>query len=100
MIDWHGYHGVVWFLMVGGPGGLVGQCGGDGGGMGILADIAVGVAGAVLGGFLANSLNWYVYGFWGVLGVSFLGALILLALFRGFSGRDKERKEIRISHSA
>jgi uncharacterized membrane protein YeaQ/YmgE (transglycosylase-associated protein family) len=55
--------------------------------MGILADIAVGVAGAVLGGFLANSLNWYVYGFWGVLGVSFLGALILLALFRGFSGR-------------
>jgi len=87
MNDYVGFHGLIWFLLVGGLAGWLGSVLVTGGGMGILADIAVGVAGAVLGGFLANSLNWYVYGFWGVLGVSLLGSLILLVLFRGFSGR-------------
>ena len=87
MNDYVGFHGLIWFLLVGGLAGWLGSVLVTGGGMGILADIAVGVAGAVLGGFLANSLNWYVYGFWGVLGISLLGSVILLVLFRGFSGR-------------
>ncbi len=91
MNDWIGFHSLVWFLLVGGLAGWLASVLVTGGGMGIFADIAVGVAGAVVGGFLANSLNWYVYGFWGVLGVSLLGSVILLVLFRGFSGRRRQR---------
>ena len=60
------------------------------GGMGILGDIAVGVAGALVGGILADSLHWNVYGFWGVLGISILGAMILIVLFRGLSGTRRK----------
>ena len=80
------FHDLIWFLLVGGFAGWLASVLVTGGGMGILADIAVGVAGAVVGGFIANSLNWYVYGFWGVLGVAVMGAVILLVLFRGFLG--------------
>jgi uncharacterized membrane protein YeaQ/YmgE (transglycosylase-associated protein family) len=87
MHDYVGYHGLFWFLIVGGLAGWLASVLVTGGGMGILADIAVGVAGAFVGGFLANSFNWDIYGFWGVLGISLLGSIILLVIFRGFSGR-------------
>jgi uncharacterized membrane protein YeaQ/YmgE (transglycosylase-associated protein family) len=78
-------HNVVWFLLVGGLAGWLAGVLGTGGGLGIFGDIAVGVAGALVGGILADSLNWNIYGFWGVLGVSILGAMILIVLFRGIS---------------
>ncbi len=87
MNDWIGFHGMFWFFVVGGLAGWLGSVLVTGGGMGVLADIAVGIAGAIVGGFIANTLNWYVYGFWSVLGVSLLGSVILLVLFRGFNGR-------------
>jgi uncharacterized membrane protein YeaQ/YmgE (transglycosylase-associated protein family) len=87
MYDYVGFHGLIWFLLVGGLAGWLASLLVSGGGMGILADIAVGVAGAFVGGFVANTLNWTVYGFWGVLGISLLGSLVLLVIFRGFSGR-------------
>ncbi len=80
-------HNLVWFLLVGGLAGWLASSLVMGGGMGIIADIAVGVAGALVGGILADSFNWNIYGFWGVLGVSILGAMILIVLFRGLSGR-------------
>ncbi len=83
-------HDFIWFLVVGGLAGWLGSVLVTGGGLGIFADIAVGVAGAFLGGFIANSLNWYVYGFWGVLGVSIMGAVILLVIFRGFFGSKRK----------
>jgi uncharacterized membrane protein YeaQ/YmgE (transglycosylase-associated protein family) len=79
-------HNLIWFLIVGGLAGWLAASLVTGGGLGIFADIAVGVAGALVGGILADSLHWYVYGFWGVLGISVLGAAILLVIFRGFSG--------------
>lgn len=82
----NGLHDFIWFLIVGGFAGWLASVLVTGGGLGILADIAVGVAGAVLGGVIANALNWYVYGFWGVLGVSIMGAIILIVIFRGFFG--------------
>lgn len=91
MNDYVGFHGFIWFLLVGGLAGWLASVLVTGGGMGILVDIVVGVAGAFVGGFIANSMNWYVYGFWGVLGVSILGSLILLVIFRGFSGRRSLR---------
>ena len=91
MYDYTGFHGLIWFLLVGGLAGWLASVLVSGGGMGILADIAVGVAGAFVGGFLANFFNWYVYGFWGVLGISLLGAVLLLVLFRKFPGRRRRR---------
>ncbi len=78
-------HDLVWFLITGG---LVGWIAGilvTGGGLGILADIVIGIVGAFLGGFLANQFNIAVYGFWGVVAMSVLGAVILLVILRLFS---------------
>lgn len=57
-------------------------------GFGCLADIVVGVAGAIIGGFLLGALfgaNGTV-GFWGSLVVAFIGAAVLLAALKLLSG--------------
>lgn len=81
------FHNLIWFLIVGGFAGWLASVVVTGGGMGIFADIAVGVAGAMVGGVLADSLNWNIYGFWGVLGISILGSIILIVIFRGLFGK-------------
>ncbi len=86
MYDSFQFHDLVWFLLVGGLAGWLASVLVTCGGMGIFVDIVVGVAGALVGGILADSLHWNVYGFWGVLGISILGAMILIVLFRGLSG--------------
>ena len=56
-------------------------------GMGLVADIVVGLVGAALGGFLAGLAG---IGFGGLLGeviVAFVGAVILLLLLRLLSSR-------------
>jgi uncharacterized membrane protein YeaQ/YmgE (transglycosylase-associated protein family) len=80
------FHNLIWFLLVGGLAGWLASVFVTGGGMGLFGDIVVGVAGAIVGGLLADSLNWNIYGFWGVLGISVLGAMILIVLFRGIAG--------------
>ena len=57
--------------------------------MGLLADITVGVVGAILGGLLADSLYWDSLGLGGVLGFSAFSALILILLFRGLFGKER-----------
>ena len=47
---------------------------------GILTNLVVGVVGSFIGAFVAHALNFSYYGFWGSLGVSVLGAVILLFL--------------------
>lgn len=57
-------------------------------GFGCVADIVVGVAGAVIGGFLIGQIfgvNTTV-GFWGSIVVAFIGAAILLAVLKLLSG--------------
>jgi uncharacterized membrane protein YeaQ/YmgE (transglycosylase-associated protein family) len=83
-------HNLVWFLLVGGLAGWLASVFVTGGGMGLFGDIAVGAAGALVGGILADSLNWNIYGFWGVLGISILGAMILIVLFRGVFGARRK----------
>jgi len=78
-------HDLVWFLITGGLVGWVASILVTGGGMGILADIVIGIVGAFLGGFLANFLNIAVYGFWGVVAMSIVGAMLLLVVLRLFS---------------
>jgi uncharacterized membrane protein YeaQ/YmgE (transglycosylase-associated protein family) len=57
-------------------------------GFGCVADIVVGVAGAVIGGYLIGAIfgvNTTV-GFWGSIVVAFIGAAILLAVLKLLSG--------------
>lgn len=57
-------------------------------GFGCLADILVGVAGAVIGGFLLGLLfgTSGTVGFWGSIVVAFIGAAVLLATLKLLSG--------------
>ncbi len=57
-------------------------------GFGCLADIVVGVAGAIIGGFLLGALFGAsgTVGFWGSLIVAFIGAAVLLAALKLLSG--------------
>jgi uncharacterized membrane protein YeaQ/YmgE (transglycosylase-associated protein family) len=57
-------------------------------GFGCFVDIVVGVAGAVIGGFLLSTLFGAsgTVGFWGSLIVAFIGAAVLLAVLKLVSG--------------
>lgn len=57
-------------------------------GFGCIADIVVGVAGAIIGGFLLGALFGAsgTVGFWGSLVVAFIGAAVLLAGLKLLSG--------------
>ncbi|HSP09297.1 MAG TPA: GlsB/YeaQ/YmgE family stress response membrane protein [Candidatus Dormibacteraeota bacterium] len=57
-------------------------------GFGCVADIVVGVAGAIIGGFLLSALFGAsgTVGFWGSIVVAFLGAAVLLAALKLLSG--------------
>src|SRR5437667_12646025 len=57
-------------------------------GFGCIADIVVGVAGAIIGGFLLSSLFGAsgTVGFWGSIVVAFIGAALLLAVLKMVSG--------------
>lgn len=57
-------------------------------GFGCLADIVVGVAGALIGGFLLGALFHMTgtVGFWGSIVVAFIGAAVLLAVLKLLSG--------------
>jgi uncharacterized membrane protein YeaQ/YmgE (transglycosylase-associated protein family) len=56
-------------------------------GFGCIADIVVGVAGAIIGGFVLGLLGVSgTFGFWGSIVVAFIGAAVLLAGLRLLSG--------------
>ena len=57
-------------------------------GFGCIADIVVGVVGAIIGGFLLSTLFGVsgTVGFWGSLIVAFIGAAVLLAGLKLLSG--------------
>jgi uncharacterized membrane protein YeaQ/YmgE (transglycosylase-associated protein family) len=57
-------------------------------GFGCVADIVVGVAGAIIGGFLLGAVFGVsgTVGFWGSIVVAFIGAAVLLAVLKFLSG--------------
>ena len=57
-----------------------------GGGYGIVGDIIVGLIGAFIGGFLMSLVGLGGGGFVWTVVVAFIGACILIALLRAFSG--------------
>ena len=56
---------------------------------GIIVTMLLGVAGAVLGGFLGRALGFYGEGEAAGFVMSFLGAVVLLALYRMVIGRRR-----------
>ena len=54
---------------------------------GIIITMLLGIAGAVLGGFVGRSLGWYGEGDAAGFLMSFVGAVVLLAIYRMFIGR-------------
>jgi uncharacterized membrane protein YeaQ/YmgE (transglycosylase-associated protein family) len=56
-------------------------------GFGCVADIVVGVAGAIIGGFVLSLFGVSgTFGFWGSIVVAFIGAAVLLAGLKLLSG--------------
>ncbi len=56
-------------------------------GFGCIADIVVGVAGAIIGGFVLGLFGVSgTFGFWGSIVVAFIGAAVLLAGLKLLSG--------------
>ena len=54
---------------------------------GIIITMLIGIAGAVIGGFVGRSLGWYAEGEAAGFLMSFAGAVALLAIYRMFVGR-------------
>lgn len=55
---------------------------------GILVTMALGIAGALIAGFLGRALGWYQQGEGAGLIMSVLGAILLLAVYRMMSRRS------------
>ena len=62
-------------------------------GYGCFLDIVIGLVGAFIGGFLASFLGITgTFHFWGTLLIAFLGACILVAILKAFSGDTGRNK--------
>lgn len=76
---------IFWFLVIGVVAGwLAGQIF-RGGGYGLWGDLAVGVVGALVGGFVFGMLGIGAYGLIGSIVTSTVGALLFLWLLRLFT---------------
>ena len=77
---------LVWWIVVGLIAGFLAGLVMRGGGFGIVGDIIVGILGAIIGGFVAGLPGLGASGFVGSIIIAFLGACLLIALLRAFSG--------------
>lgn len=75
---------IVTLLVVGLVAGLLASVVVRGSGSGLFIDIAVGIVGAIVGAKLFHELGWPApfSGIAGVITVAFIGAVIVLAVFR------------------
>lgn len=55
-------------------------------GFGCIVDIVLGLIGAVIGGWIFTRLQIPAWGFWGSLAAATVGAVLLVAIARLFSG--------------
>ena len=83
--------GLVVFILIGALAGFMASKVLSGRGMGLLWDIVVGILGAFLGGWLAGLIGIGVTNIIVQILVAFVGALILLAVFRALTHRGAIR---------
>jgi uncharacterized membrane protein YeaQ/YmgE (transglycosylase-associated protein family) len=81
-------HPVVWWILIGLLAGWLAGVVTRGRGFGCLADIVIGLVGAVIGGWVFSRLGISAWGFIGSLAAATVGAVLLVAVARLFSGRD------------
>ncbi len=79
--------GLIVFILIGALAGFMASKVLSGRGMGLLWDIVVGILGAFLGGWLAGLVGIGVTNIIIEILVAFVGALILLAVFRALTHR-------------
>ncbi len=79
-------HGLIWWILIGLLAGWIAGTISRGRGFGCLANIALGLVGAVIGGWIFTKLNIVAFGFFGSLAAAVLGAVVLVAIARLFSG--------------
>ena len=81
---------MLWFLVIGLVAGWLAGMVTKGSGFGLWGDLATGVAGAFIGGFVFNLLGISAYGTIGSIIMSTIGAVIFLWILRMFtSSRTK-----------
>ncbi len=82
---------LVVFIIVGAIAGFLAGKVMTGHGLGLIWDIVVGILGAFLGGWLAGLVGIAITGTVALIIVAFVGAVILLAIFRLLSSRGMVR---------
>ena len=83
--------GIVVLIIVGAIAGFLASKVLTGKGMGLIWDIVVGILGAFVGGWLAGLAHISVANIVVQVVVAFVGAVILLIIFRAVSGRGRMR---------
>ena len=83
--------GLIVWLIVGAIAGYLASKVLTGKGMGILWDIVVGILGAFVGGFLAGLVGISAGNILVEIVIAFVGAVILLVVFRAVTSRGKVR---------
>ncbi len=71
---------LLWYLLIGLFAGCMAGLLVRGRSLGLLANLIVGIAGGVLGGWLLSLFGWVAYGSWASLITSFVGAVVLLGV--------------------
>ena len=86
-----GYSWLTWIVIGGIAGGIAKLLmpGKDPGGC--IVTILLGIAGALLMGFLGHALNWYEAGEGASFLAAIVGAFIILAIYRLIDGRRRRR---------
>lgn len=77
-------HELVWYLVVGLVTGWISSMLVQGRGMGIVRDTAVGIVGAIFGGWMASELGIAIGGFWSALAMAIVGAVLFLIVLRAW----------------
>ncbi|MGH2506288.1 MAG: GlsB/YeaQ/YmgE family stress response membrane protein [Ktedonobacteraceae bacterium] len=86
MIQFHTTNLIAW-LVVGAIAGFLASILVRGRGYGCIGNTVVGLIGAVIGGYLTSFLNIQgTFFFWGSVGISFVGACVLVFLLQLFTG--------------
>lgn len=82
-------HSFVWWIFIGLVAGWLAGTVSRGRGFGCLANMALGLVGAVVGGWIFQKLGIEYFGFFGSLAAATVGAVLLVAIARFFSGESR-----------
>lgn len=80
-------HSVIWWIIIGIVAGWLTGKVMRGTGYGVLADLVLGMVGALVGGWIFSAMGIATYSLLGSIIVAFIGAVIVIAIFRALSGR-------------